>query len=138
MRIGSPMMTNHLRPVLVADGDSHLVALVRQALDSMSQRQALMVISQPAELRQYLQDTCRMNRSPSVIVLSGRNDAGIALVEWMHAQQNAISKIPIVALGTAPSPLSRHGVAAALESPTAETLVDVLRLVMRGGDPPVT
>jgi len=125
------MMATHLRPVLVANGNAHLVTLVVRLLESMRHKYALMVISQPAELRQYLRDTLRASRLPAAIVLNSREAVGIALLAWMRDQRNDIADIPIVALGTGPRPLHSHFVGTVMESPTADRLIDALRDVLQ-------
>ena len=122
------LVATRLRPVLVANGDAHLVTLVLRLLEPLRETYALMVISQPAELRQYLQDTLRLSRLPAAIVLNTREAVGLALLAWIRDQRNDIAAIPIVALGTEPQPLHSHVVV--LGSPTAERLIDALRHVL--------
>jgi len=123
-------VANSARTILVADGDPHLLKCVRQALDSLGRRHELMVVSQPSELQQYLQNTQRASRPPAAIVLNMREARGIALLAWIRNQRNGIADIPIVAVGGDPGAAILHNGDAAVRSPAAELIVDALRRVL--------
>ena len=128
-------MTTRARPILLVDSDPGIVALVRKALGVLKGDHPLIVVSQPAEVRQYLVDASRSNTSPAAIILQGRAPAATSLLSWMDDQQHAIPEIRIVALGSPPSLPHFHRVDAAVELVTAEALVDALCEVLRDNGP---
>ena len=79
----------------MSDGNPQLVAALQGALDSLKPRHTLMVIPQPAELRQYLQDSLRAARSPAALVLNISDPVIEALVAWIRAQRDAIAPLQI-------------------------------------------
>lgn len=110
----------------MVDDNPERIALLREALDAVGQPFTLMVIAQPPELRHYLEDTMRLSRSPTAIVVHINNPALIALLAWMRIQRNAIADIPIIGVDSDVRQLHPNPIDAATSS-TAELLMNALR-----------
>jgi hypothetical protein len=87
---------------------------------------ALIVISQPAELRRYQEDTMRLSSSPAAIVVHINNPAVVALLAWIRIQRNAIADIPILGVDRDVRQLHPNPIDVAT-SPTAGLLMNALR-----------
>jgi|SRR5688572_3635447 hypothetical protein len=129
MHVRSPDVTDYPRPVLTMDADPQLVAVLRHALDGLSPRHTLMVIPQPAVLRQYLQDSLHAGRSPAAIVLNMSDPVGEALAEWIRIQGNDLSAIPIV--DSAGRQTHPNQLDAAVPSPLTAGVLDALSRATR-------
>ncbi len=94
-------MTTVPRPLLVVDTDPFVFDRARTELLAEGCFRPLMIVSQPAEARQYLVQAAQACRVPVAIVV-GPPPSGAAsfdLVEWVRGQPPPLAAVPIIVPG---------------------------------------
>src|SRR5690349_1203121 len=119
-------MPQHPGPILLTEGEPHIVALVRTALEQLHRGHPLMVVNQPAELRQYLAAARRANRYPVAILVQAKNPLAASFLTWFGNSEHEFPTIPIITLGGRADLAQFDRIEAAAEPLNTRTLVDAL------------
>lgn len=116
--------------VLAVAGDRRLTDALSEAIAGLSQRHMLILVAQTMDLLQYLEDTMRSSRFPTIIVVDARHPTAVALVAWMSAQRNAIADVPVIGVGADTPPFRLDKAQASIEPPSVGLLIRALRAAL--------
>ena len=118
-----------LPPFLLVGPDDDQVRAVTALLTRIGLANPVRVSATFAAARDYLQ-TCATSRLPVIVLTceAGPGGSGIALIEWMRQQPDAIAGLDVIALVSADEPEGRER-AEALGVPIVPTPVEMRALI---------